>query len=119
MTEALKILRAELLVRKKELEKELNDLSQEKFSDGQVQDAGDQAASSTMENVRNLLGQSRKHEYHRLIKALEMMDKGTYGVCIDCGCEILEKRLKSFPNATRCVGCQERFEDPNQVTSAY
>jgi hypothetical protein len=27
--------------------------------------------------------------------------------CVDCGCEITEERLKSKPDAVRCVDCQE------------
>ena len=40
-----------------------------------------------------------------------MIEDGTYGECVDCHNPISEKRLKSFPNATRCLVCQEAFEE--------
>ena len=107
----LKKIREELLARKIELEQEMTSLYQEKFSDDQVQDPGDQALSSTMESLRSSLQDTKIGEYNRLIKALEMIDDGTYGICADCQLPISEKRLKSFPNATRCLACQELFEE--------
>lgn len=101
----------ELLARKLQLEQEMTNLYQEKFSDDQVQDVGDQALSSSMESLRSSLQDTKLDEYNRLIKALEMIEEGTYGICVDCGLPIPEKRLKSFPNATRCLACQEAFEE--------
>ena len=43
--------------------------------------------------------------------ALEMIDNGTYGICTECGNPISEKRLMLFPNATRCLACQEALEE--------
>lgn len=100
-----------LLMRKSELEEKLTEMSKEKFSDDQVQDPGDQALSSTMEALRSSLQDTEINEYNRIIKALEKLDDGTYGICADCGQEIAERRLKSYPNAARCLACQEAFED--------
>ena len=40
--------------------------------------------------------------------ALEKMDEGTYGVCVDCGAEIAEARLEARPLSVRCVECASR-----------
>lgn len=104
-------IKIELIARKAELERELAELYQEKFADGQVQDAGDEAVSSTMESLRSSIHGNRKEEYDRILKALEMIEEGAYGVCADCDLPISDKRLKSFPNATRCISCQERLEE--------
>lgn len=104
-------IKKELIERKLELEKEFALLYQEKFSDNQVQDPGDQALSSTMEDIRSSFQDARLAEYRRIVRALEMIQDGTYGVCMDCGNPIGDKRLKSFPNATRCLSCQEAFEE--------
>ncbi len=101
----------ELLARKLELESEMSSLHQEKFADDEVQDPGDQALTSTMESLRSSLQDSKISELHRIVKALEMIENGTYGVCVDCGQPISAKRLKSFPNATRCISCQEAYEE--------
>jgi DnaK suppressor protein len=95
----------ELLARKLDLEEILIRLYKEKFSDGQVQDFGDQALSSTMEALQSSLQDSRLEEYNRIVAALQMIDDGTYGICVDCHGPISEKRLKSYPNATRCIIC--------------
>ena len=101
----------QLIERKRQLESELEHLYKDKITDDQVQDPGDQALTSSMENVRNALQESERDEYVRIIKALQMIEDGSYGICADCGQPISEKRLKSYPNAVRCVSCQEVFEE--------
>lgn len=44
-------------------------------------------------------------------RALEQMDDGTYGTCIDCGEHIPEARLEVRPLSVRCVECAARHED--------
>lgn len=39
--------------------------------------------------------------------ALERIEDGTYGTCIECEQEISPKRLKAVPWASCCVQCQE------------
>jgi len=107
----LHAIRQGLEQRKLELEQEMTGLYQEKFSDDQVQDAADQALSSTMESLKASIHDAKNVEYKRLLEALDMLDKGTYGVCVDCGKAISDKRLKYYPNATRCLVCQEQFEE--------
>jgi len=107
----IEAVREVLFARKRELEKQLTQMAQEQFSDGQVQDSGDQALISTMESLRMTFQDTEIGEYHRIVRALEKIEKGTYGICMDCGNPISEKRLKSFPDAGRCLVCQEAFED--------
>ena len=38
--------------------------------------------------------------------ALVRISNGTYGVCIDCGEPISQKRLDAVPTALRCVSCK-------------
>ena len=68
-------------------------------------------SSSTMESLRSSLQDTRLDEYHRIDRALEKIEDGTYGVCADCELPISDKRLASFPNAQRCLACQEAFEE--------
>jgi DnaK suppressor protein len=39
--------------------------------------------------------------------ALERLDRGTFGICIDCAEEIGEKRLVAVPWTTSCLTCRE------------
>lgn len=67
------------------------------------------------EKVRNLA--DREMEISRIdratgnmkeiLKALERVDDGSYGVCADCEESISERRLAALPWASRCVRCQE------------
>jgi len=103
-------IKKKLSERKRQLEEEIVSLHTEKFSDDQVQDAGDQALTSTMEALRSTLQDKELEEYTMILKVLEKIDSGQYGLCSDCGQAISEKRLAVYPNATRCLPCQEALE---------
>ena len=107
----LEKIKKELLVRKTQLEEELERLSSEKMSDTQSQDDGDQVVSITMESLRTALQDTEYQEYKMIVSALKAIDAGTYGVCQECGEEISQNRLKYNPNAQRCLPCQERLEE--------
>jgi RNA polymerase-binding transcription factor DksA len=42
--------------------------------------------------------------------AMRARERGTYGVCQDCGREIPPERLEARPEATLCVECQRRMD---------
>lgn len=42
--------------------------------------------------------------------ALDRLDNGTYGKCIQCGKDINPKRLEALPYATLCIDCQSANE---------
>lgn len=104
-------IKQELLERKRELEEKLTRMSRERVGDDQVQDPGDQALTSTLESLKLSFQDTEIGEVNRIVKALKKIEDGTYGICIDCEELISEKRLKSYPNATRCLMCQELFEE--------
>lgn len=103
-------IKQELLLRKSEIERELQRLSSEQMVDGQTQDDGDQVVSITMEALRNSLQDTEYQEYSNILAAIDSIDKGTYGICQECGQKISENRLKYNPNARRCITCQEKIE---------
>jgi RNA polymerase-binding protein DksA len=43
-------------------------------------------------------------------KALEKINRGTFGVCETCGNPIAEDRLAAIPYATQCIDCKRREE---------
>jgi DnaK suppressor protein len=104
-------IKAKLLERKLELEQELPNVYKEKVTDDQVQDTADQALSSSLEGVKIALHDNELDEYQMVLRALKMIDEGTYGICSECDTPISERRLKMFPNATRCLLCQEAYEE--------
>lgn len=49
-------------------------------------------------------------ELRMIDSALQRINAGTYGICVDCGREIPIKRLQAEPTAERDVECQELYE---------
>ena len=45
-----------------------------------------------------------------VLAALERLDAGTYGRCVDCGAELPDERLDARPEAARCMSCQQDLE---------
>lgn len=103
-------IKKKLTARKQEIEQELNRLSEERMSIEVVQDPTDQATLSNFEDLNISIQKTEREEYDMILKALEMIETGSYGVCIDCSAPISEKRLQLYPNATRCISCQESHE---------
>lgn len=42
--------------------------------------------------------------------ALQRIQEGTYGICLECEDEIEEKRLAAIPYARLCIICQEAMD---------
>jgi RNA polymerase-binding transcription factor DksA len=108
-----------LLKRKSDLEEEFIHLDADQNED-KTQDPADQASSSAIETLKSSLQSNEYEEYRMIINALEMIKEGAYGKCSDCNELISSKRLASYPNAARCLICQETAEEAkasNQLNS--
>lgn len=103
-------IKQQLLTRKQELQLELSRMSEDQVRPEMVQDPIDQAMLSNIEELNISIQKNERDEYEMVNKALEMIDAGTYGICTDCGSNVSEKRLQMYPNATRCIACQETHE---------
>ena len=109
----MKKIKKSLVERKEELEEQLAQMHEDQSAyppDTTGQDIGDQTISSIMETLRNTLQDTEIGEYKRIVNALQKIEEGTYGICVDGNKEIAKKRLESYPNASRCVICQETHE---------
>ena len=42
--------------------------------------------------------------------ALQRIEAGTYGICVNCGAQIAPERLEAMPWATLCIDCKRREE---------
>ena len=47
---------------------------------------------------------------NRLSNALDRLDDGEYGTCVECGEAIAPARLRVMPEVETCVVCQEKLE---------
>ncbi len=43
-----------------------------------------------------------------VLAALQRIDEGSYGLCVDCGSGVPEGRLEAKPEAARCLKCQAK-----------
>lgn len=43
-------------------------------------------------------------------EALDRIEDGTFGLCVNCGAQIHPQRLKAIPYATLCVDCKDKME---------
>lgn len=71
-----------------------------------------QAQTATARDTEFALDAHESAELDAIAAALQRMDAGTYGTCIDCGVSIPFKRLQAAPQALRCIHCQARRESP-------
>ncbi|OIP96640.1 hypothetical protein AUK40_04760 [Candidatus Wirthbacteria bacterium CG2_30_54_11] len=51
-----------------------------------------------------------KHAHLEIIEALSRIEDGSYGICVDCGERIAEKRLSFAPASRYCISCQIKHE---------
>lgn len=47
---------------------------------------------------------------NRLVAALDRLNDGDYGRCVECGEAIAPARLRAMPEVATCVRCQDRLE---------
>ncbi|NCO83869.1 MAG: RNA polymerase-binding protein DksA [Nitrospirae bacterium CG_4_10_14_3_um_filter_44_29] len=78
-------------------------------------DMGDQA---TAETDRNFMLRLRSREQKLLKKiddAIDRIDKGTFGICEDCGTKIDIRRLVARPVTTLCMECKTQQEEEERM----
>lgn len=68
------------------------------------------AQVNTARDLEFALDEHETVEIAQVAAALERIEAGTYGRCMDCGVEIPAERLHVAPAASRCIDCQEKAE---------
>jgi|SRR5215469_1317207 len=63
-------------------------------------------------STRNLERQS--HLLRNIRAALNRIEEGSYGTCLECEEEISHKRLQAMPWAALCIACQEATDQNRQ-----
>jgi DnaK suppressor protein len=117
--EAIDKIKEELLARKKQILKDLRDISGEtedkddyttKFPD--YGDKKDENAQEIDEYTTNIATEKVLESTLRDInKALERIEGGEYGVCKYCKQAIGEKRMMARPVASACVECKTKLQN--------
>jgi len=71
-------------------------------------DLADQASGNNEVHIQLKLKQTDAKILQAIEEALVRMDKGTYGICRDCGDPIAGARLLAIPWTRVCIGCKQK-----------
>jgi DnaK suppressor protein len=71
-------------------------------------DMADQASGNNEVHIQLKLKQTDAKILQAIEEALLRLDKGTYGVCRDCGEPIAPARLNAIPWTRVCITCKEK-----------
>ena len=71
-------------------------------------DMADQASGNNEVHIQLKLKATDAKILQAIEDALERLDKGTYGVCRDCGEMIAPARLNAIPWTRVCIVCKEK-----------
>jgi DnaK suppressor protein len=75
-----------------------------------VMDFKDVAAAEARTIVDDAALARAEKELDEVLAALHRLDDGSYGLCIDCGAAIDERRLLAMPATRFCTACQAMHE---------
>ena len=103
-------LQREITERRADYDRAIAELTrlQQASGDGAGDDQAD-AGSKTFEREQELsIANNRRDLLVQMERAMERLDKGTYGRCESCHEPIMKARLQAFPSATLCVTCKQR-----------
>ena len=71
-------------------------------------DMADQASGNNEVHIALKLRQTDAKILQAIEEALQRIDKGTYGICRDCGNPIAAARLNAIPWTRVCINCKEK-----------
>ncbi|MFC7395386.1 TraR/DksA family transcriptional regulator [Scopulibacillus cellulosilyticus] len=112
--EQMNELRTDLVIRKEQLEADLNKGMDFDNGESEMSSVDNHLADSTGDMVDREKTISEhflnENELQEINEALERMENGQYGICVDTGEEIPYERLKAVPYAKRTKEAQERFD---------
>ena len=103
LREELERKKAELTVR---LERITNNLRR-----GYHPDSKERAKELEDSEVVDALGNEARTEIRNISAALQRMDAGEYGICIECGTDIDKGRINAHPYAKQCIDCARLEEE--------
>ena len=98
--------------KREELQSRLNAARQQKSGAGlsEAKDEADRATASTSAEI-SLVQQAQTEALLRMISAaMQRIEDGTFGDCLNCGQEIGSKRLEAIPWTWYCITCQELID---------
>jgi DnaK suppressor protein len=108
--EQVKNLKNILLGEKERILNKCSDTTTFKLDTNELSDPVDEA-SVNLQTSQELRFRTREGILLKKInKALEKVERGVYGLCNECDCEIRYERLEARPVAELCILCKEESE---------
>lgn len=86
------------------------DHGREANANGETMDLADQATSSYTKEFLFSLSDADRRLLQMIDEALERIEDGSYGYCVETGEPIGRKRLEAVPWARLCIAAQEKKE---------
>lgn len=77
-------------------------------NNGRQGDMADQATGNNEVHIHLRLKQTDAKILQAIDEALMRIEKGTFGICRDCGDPIAEARLNAIPWTRVCISCKEK-----------
>jgi DnaK suppressor protein len=94
----------------KENARSLEDETGELVSGSADQHLADTATETVEREIGNTLEEHDERLLGAIDAALQRIEDGTYGKCVNCGAPIPEERLEAMPWATLCIDCKRKEE---------
>jgi len=108
--ESYDALRKELESKKAELTVRLERITKN-LRRGYHPDSKERAKELEDSEVVDALGNEARAEIRNISAALQRMEAGEYGVCVECGTEIDPGRITAHPYAKLCIDCARLEEE--------
>ena len=102
-----------LIERRDQLIDQIKDLSESSLvSNRQAgEELADVGSDDFMREVELALASEEERQFMLVQEAIERLQDGSYGTCVDCGKDIGKGRLDAIPYAKLCVNCKEKREE--------
>ena len=102
-----KVVADDLAVAKEKADEVLKSNSINAIYSSHIADAG----SDQQEMEKNYYMMDRENTFLQYLnRALEMLDAGTFGLCISCGNLINKERLMEVPHTSSCFDCKSKSD---------
>jgi RNA polymerase-binding transcription factor len=73
-------------------------------------DPDDTSGIAAQDDLQFALIEMKAETAKKIDVALRRLEEGTYGLCVECGYQIAQPRLRALPFAARCKDCEEAIE---------
>ncbi len=111
-----------LISRQRELRNELHSRIRSVRTEGSEQNRGlnpdDISDITVQDDLQFALIELKAETAKKIDVALRRLEQGTYGLCLECGDEIAQSRLRALPFAARCKECEEAIETSQERARA-